>query len=195
MLCQVTAVQTGGRTNLGQGWLTGCEQVAAHLGDGVLSRALLLTDGLANAGMTDQEELATHAKALRQRGISTTTLGVGDDFDEFLLQAVANAGGGHFCFIANPDQIPDYFRGELGEMLDVVVREILLTVPIPAGWHVDVLNDLEHEIVQGELRLGLGEAYGEEVRDVVLRLDCPETSGEQRRIGDCWTGPGRPATA
>ena len=173
LLRQVATVQTGGRTNLSGGWLTGCEQVAAHLGDGVLSRALLLTDGLANEGITDREELAAHAKALRQRGISTTTLGVGEDFDEFLLQAMADAGGGHFYFVANPEQIPDFFKGELGEMLEVVAREILLILPLPAGWRVDVLNDLEHEVVGGELRLGLGEAYRDEVRDVLLRLDLP----------------------
>ena len=173
LLRQVAAVQTGGSTNLGGGWLTGCEQVAAHLADGVVSRALLLTDGLANVGITNQEELATHAKALRQRGISTTTLGVGEDFDEFLLQAMADAGGGHFYFVANPEQIPDFFKGELGEMLEVVAREILLILPLPAGWRVDVLNDLEHEVVGGELRLGLGEAYRDEVRDVLLRLDLP----------------------
>ena len=67
-----------GSTNLGEGWLRGCEQVAAHLTTSGVDRCLLLTDGLANVGITDAGELAAHAAALRDRGVSTSTFGVGE---------------------------------------------------------------------------------------------------------------------
>ena len=44
------AVDARGSTNLFEGWLRGCEQVALHAGGDVVSRTLLLTDGLANVG-------------------------------------------------------------------------------------------------------------------------------------------------
>ena len=78
------------RTNLGEGWLRGAEQVAEALADEGVNRCLLLTDGLANVGITDRDELARHAGELRARGVSTTTFGVGEDFDEVLLQAMAS---------------------------------------------------------------------------------------------------------
>ena len=55
-------------------------------------RVLLLTDGLANQGITALEELEHHAAELRKRGVSTSTFGVGDRFNEELLQAMAQAG-------------------------------------------------------------------------------------------------------
>ena len=98
-------IDARGSTNLGEGWLRGCEQVSRFLSDRGVNRALLLTDGLANVGMTDSSELQGHAAELRRRGVSTSTFGVGADFDERLLQAMADAGGGHFYFVESAAHI------------------------------------------------------------------------------------------
>ena len=79
---RLRSVDARGSTNLGEGWLRGCEQVAGHLVERGVNRCLLLTDGLANIGITDPEALASHAAELRARGVSTSTFGVGNDFDE-----------------------------------------------------------------------------------------------------------------
>src|SRR4029079_14878774 len=98
---RLRAIEARGSTNLAEGWLRGCEQVAAQLASEGVNRCLLLTDGLANVGITEPDELARHARELRARGVSTTTFGVGNDFDEKLLQDLADAGGGHFYYIAD----------------------------------------------------------------------------------------------
>src|SRR5687768_5531240 len=81
----ITTIQSGGSTNLSGGWLEGCREVADHQKErGTIDRALLLTDGLANVGIVDQEELCKHASELRKRGVSTSTFGIGDDYNEDL---------------------------------------------------------------------------------------------------------------
>ena len=87
---------------------------------------LLLTDGLANVGITDRDELIGLAYDLRRRGVSTSTFGVGTDFDEGLLQGMADAGGGHFYFIGDVAQMRDHITSEVGETLEVVAREVVL---------------------------------------------------------------------
>ena len=137
-------VREGGSTALGEGWLTGCRLAAAAgaaLGPRWLTRSLLLTDGLANVGITDPHELMGHATALRQRSVTTTTFGVGDDFDEQLLRGLAEAGGGNFYFIAEAAQIPAFFAGELGELLTVFAEAVTLTLDLPAGVTAELLND------------------------------------------------------
>ena len=70
---------------------------------------LLLTDGLANQGVTDPNRLIQMARHQREQDVPTTTFGVGLKFNEDLLIQMASEGGGNFYFIDNPDQIPQMF--------------------------------------------------------------------------------------
>lgn len=170
----IERIDARNQTNLADGWLRGAEQVALHLDANGVNRALLLTDGLANTGITDRDELARHASELRARGIQTTTFGVGADFDEVLLQALANAGGGNFYYIADERQITDYITSEVGEALDVVARDVTLEVVTPQGVVVESLTPFPFEAVaKGRTRVSLGALVAEQVVQVVLRLDFP----------------------
>jgi Ca-activated chloride channel family protein len=133
-------IDARGSTNLGEGWLRGAEQVALRLAENGVNRVLLLTDGLANQGITDHDELVRHASELRARGVQTTTFGVGEDFDEQLLQAMADAGGGHFYFIASPAQIRDHISSEVGETLEVVARDVRIDITTPEGVSVRAVS-------------------------------------------------------
>jgi Ca-activated chloride channel homolog len=167
------AVDARGSTNLGEGWLRGCEQVAGHLSTEGINRVLLLTDGLANKGITDSSELARHARELRARGVSTTTFGVGNDFDEALLQAMSDAGGGHFYYIADAAQIRDHIASEVGETLEVVARNADLEVLAGEGVAVETISP--HQLAGHGTRsvVALGDLVADQIVDVVLRLTFP----------------------
>ncbi len=177
---KINELRPGGWTDLSGGWLTGCQEVAAHQSLDGVNRALLLTDGLANRGMTDIEELTHHARELRKRGVATSTFGVGLDFNEHLLEALAEQGGGHFYYIERPDQIPEMFRGELGELLTVLAREVFLQIAIPRGVALELLGDLPHERQADRLRIYLGDLCASERRTLYTRAltppDAPGTS-------------------
>jgi Ca-activated chloride channel family protein len=186
----LSGIDARGSTNLGEGWLRGCEQVARHqMSDGV-NRVLLLTDGLANQGMTDADELATHAGALRQRGVTTTTFGVGTDFDDALLQAMATAGGGNFYYIADERQIVDFITSEVGEALDVTARDARLEVVAPDGVVVESLSPFPFSSSGGgRTFISLGDLVAEQVVEIVLRVNFPygeigRETGAMLSVGD-----------
>jgi Ca-activated chloride channel family protein len=118
----IMSIQARGSTDLCGGWLRCCEQVALALSSEAVTRVLLLTDGLANRGVTNADEIVGHAAELRRRGVSTTTIGVGADFDEHLLGRMADEGGGHFYFVRHDEEIPGAIETEVGESLEVTMR-------------------------------------------------------------------------
>jgi Ca-activated chloride channel family protein len=166
-------IEARGSTNLAEGWLRGCEQVAAHLGPDGIDRCLLLTDGLANVGITDPDTLTGHAAALRARGVSTTTFGVGTSFDEGLLQALADAGGGHFYYIADAPQIRDAITSEVGEALEVTARGVVLELTARDDLRIEALTPHAVSGGGGRTSVALGDLVSGQTVEVVLRLSFP----------------------
>ncbi len=185
----LATVEPRGSTNLHAGWLTGCEQVAAGLAEQGVNRVLLLTDGLANVGVTDREQLARLAFDLRKRGVTTSTFGVGVDFDEALLQGMADEGGGHFYFASDVAQMRDHITSEVGETLEVVAREVVLELVVPESVHVDSLSPFRVEGSGGRARVLLGDMVSGQVLTIALRLtfdfgDVGREVGALVRVGD-----------
>jgi len=198
-LARLDAIDARGSTDLGGGWLKGCEQVAAAVrADDTINRCLLVTDGLANVGITDHDQLAHHAGELRARGVITSTFGIGADFDENLLRAMADAGGGHFYFIEKVVQIPDCLTGELGEALEVVARDAVLRVEVPSGVETEPLNALRHGRTPQGLEIALGDLVSGQDVEVVVKLKFPmakasdtvaarfAVSDRDHVLGDAW---------
>ncbi|MGH2511854.1 MAG: VWA domain-containing protein, partial [Candidatus Limnocylindrales bacterium] len=138
-----------------------------------VNRCLLLTQGLANQGITDPAELARHAEGLRTRGITTTTFGVGEGFDETLLQSLATAGGGHFYFIADSASIVDHITSEVGEALDIVARGATLEVTAPDGLKVESLSPYRTRERTGRTEISIGDLSANQQVSVILRLKFP----------------------
>ncbi len=167
------AIEPRGSTNLGAGWLRGAEQVATALDPEAVNRVLLLTDGLANQGMTDPAELERHAAGLRARGVSTSTFGLGDDFDERLLGAMADAGGGAFRFIGKPEDIPALIGSEVGELLEVTAQDVELRVTGPDGLRVACLSPYPLEQAPRGSVVRVGDMVADQVVRFVLALGFP----------------------
>ncbi len=168
-------IEPRGGTDLYAGWMTAAAQMLQQLSRDAVNRVLLLTDGLANAGMTEPSGLVTAAEALRGRGIATTTFGVGDDFDERLLRDLAHHGGGHFYFVDAPVQIPEMVTSELGEALDVVRRDAALQIMLPPGAEAELLNRYRTTYARGDhqLRVELGDLTSGQDITLVVRLAFP----------------------
>lgn len=185
----IDRLQPGSSTNLSGGWLTGCEEVGRAGRSDTVARTLLLSDGLANVGITSAEELAHHAGQLRRRGVATSTFGIGQGFDERLMEGMARSGGGNFYFIERPEQIADFLASELGEALEVVARDALLVVDADEGVEVESLDGRRVQRRGRRIEVGLDDLVGRQRLDLVLRVTFPKqartgTSGVTVSLSD-----------
>jgi Ca-activated chloride channel family protein len=177
---RIQELRTGGSTNLCEGWLRGCQFIADTLLEKGVNRALLLTDGLANVGVTDLEELATHAKQLHRRGVSTSTFGVGTDFNEHLLEAMANQGGGNFYFISSPNLIPELFQREFKELSTVTARDVEITLTLPDAVDAQVLGGWKFEKQTNKLVISAGSIAADQRRELYLKLLLPPHAKKEK---------------
>jgi Ca-activated chloride channel family protein len=118
---------------------------------------------------------------LRRRGVVTSTFGLGADFDERLLQQMADAGEGHFYFIDSAVQIPDVLASELGESLEVVASGVTLAIESLPGVEVEVLNQFTRVREPGRVVVQLGDLVSDQELALVARLVVP-TGGEGSHI-------------
>ncbi len=177
---RILELTSGNSTNLCGGWLKGCEEIAraANGAGGQLNRALLLTDGLANVGITDLEMIGLHASQLLNKGIATSTFGVGLDFNEHLLEDMANQGGGRFYFIADAPAIPSIFGQEFQELAAATAQAVEVMMEIPPQVDAKVLGGWRCEQNGPILHLWLGDIPASQRREVYVRLLIPPQSGQ-----------------
>ncbi|NDJ53923.1 MAG: VWA domain-containing protein [Chloroflexi bacterium] len=170
----IDKITPGGSTNLSGGWLQGVQLVSKEQAEGQVNRTLLLTDGLANQGVTDPRRLAAMARQKREEGITTTTMGVGLGFNEDLLKEMATEGGGAFYFIDNPDQTPQIFAEELQDLLNVVGQNLQITlIPSPDVQMVRQLNAYPKDGTREGHVFRLGDIYADELKTMVLQMHIP----------------------
>jgi Ca-activated chloride channel family protein len=89
-----------------------------------LSRVILLSDGLTNTGLTDHDGVARLAVAARMKGVRVST--IGRDYDEDLMQAIAEAGGGRYHYVESPLQLAGIFEEELKSAFATRARDVHL---------------------------------------------------------------------
>ena len=130
---RIERVQPGGSTALYAGVELGAEQVQKHYSARRINRVLLLSDGLANVGPSSPRELRRLGGSLSERGLSVTTIGVGDDYNEDLMAGLAEASDANYYYVKDTEKLPEIFAKELGELLTVAARDIRIEIICPDG--------------------------------------------------------------
>jgi Ca-activated chloride channel family protein len=185
----IKEIQTGNTTALHGGWKEGGNQVSPFRIAGGLNRVVLLSDGQANVGETNPDAIASDVNRLAKEGVTTSTMGLGVDYNEDLLEAMAESGDGNYYYIESPRQLPDIFQTELKGLMATFGKTVSLGIEPQDGVAVlDVLNDFD-KVATGRLKLP-NLLAGMPVL-VVVRLQVPpmERESELCRFRLAWTSP------
>ncbi|WP_327324256.1 VWA domain-containing protein [Streptomyces sp. NBC_01210] len=180
---RLNAIQPRGSTNLSLGWYQGLLELQSYMTENHYGRLILLSDGMANAGETKKAALAVVASRARDEGISTSTIGIGNDFQEDLLEAIASASGGRFWYISETG-IDNILEEEFRGALSVVVDRPRVELTLPPGVSMSQeLNSLRK--VPRRSRYALRPLKGQDTFNFAVRLQIDPTrlDGEEFTIG------------
>jgi len=111
----ISKVSASGGTNLGQGLQTGIDILTSASESGNVGRLILISDGMANKGITSINALGNMASVAVKKEFSISTAGVGVDFNENLMTALADYGTGNYYFMKNPSAFAAVFNDEFNQ--------------------------------------------------------------------------------
>jgi len=180
VVAAINALTDRGCTNLSGGLLEGLNCIAERRGPkNEVASVLLLTDGHANRGITDSEQLVAATKAkLDTMGApcSVYTFGYGDNHNSSMLDSVANAGGASYFYVAKDDDIAEAFGDAMGGLMTVVAQNIKMEVSACEGVRIHSLTTSYKTtaLVEGQrYRVEIGDMLAEEQRDILIDLAVP----------------------
>ncbi|MFC1830494.1 VWA domain-containing protein [Thermodesulfobacteriota bacterium] len=136
----INAINAGGTTALYDGWYQGAGQASQGVEQASMSRVLLLSDGRANSGLTDPLQIEQYCASMAEVGVTTSTYGLSQHFNEELMVQMARAGLGNSYYGQTAEDLMDPFREEFELLQNLCARRLRLSLETPSEITVKVLN-------------------------------------------------------
>lgn len=167
-------------TNLHAGLMLGLREVDRHYSPARNNRVILLTDGIANVGVTDPQAIAEEARAYNERGVFLATIGLGHDVNDALLSELAIQGKGPYHFIDSAEEMDKVFRKDALGLMAKVAANVAVTIRPAPGAQLTQVTGFEGSLPSGPVQVSLRDlAIGDsQVLLVHLRLS-PDTQGQR----------------
>jgi Ca-activated chloride channel family protein len=181
---RVSGIHAGGGTNLGAGLQAGINLMLSASENGNARKLILISDGLANKGITDSQRLGRMAAVAVEKEFAVSTVGVGNDFNELLMTAIADRGAGNYYYLENPGAFAEVFQKEFFYSRQTVATHVSISFPLndgisivaAAGYPITLQKD-QAVFYPGDLRSG-------QSRQLFLTLQVPTGAPGSFAVGD-----------
>ncbi len=180
----IRGLEATGNTALYGGVVRGADEVRRFSEDGrYVNRVILLSDGQANVGPSSPEELGRLGASLMREGIAVTTIGLGLGFNEDLMTRLAQRSDGNTYFVEDSSDLPRIFAAELGDVLNVVARRVVIEIEFPEGVRPLRFVGRDGEIRERKAELKLSQIYGGQEKFALIEVEVsPAEAGREREI-------------
>ncbi len=180
-----------GGTCISCGLDRGSRELAASPITGGLRRMVVLSDGQANEGIWNRDELAEHATATAQNGISISSVGVGLDFDEVTMVRLANVARGNYYFVEDTSALDAMFSHELGGLESTLATDAKLVLTSTRNARITEAYGYPLGHVGDQKIIPIADLRAGETRKIVVRMHVTPEGGvvPLAKIELGWTNP------
>ncbi len=173
MEAAVERVEAGGGTNLGSGLQAGMELLRSCKKNGNLGRVVLISDGLANQGVTDPHALGEMASGAVAGEFAVSAVGVGTDFNEQLMTSIADRGAGNYTYLENPNAFAAVFLKEFQSTRRIAAGSVEIRVPLNDGISLVEAGGYPIEVRDGTACFRPGDLLSGQTRKLFLSFKVP----------------------
>lgn len=167
---RIHRIQPGGSTALHAGVVLGAKQVRRFFEKERVNRVILLSDGIANVGPSKTSDLARLGRELRSDGIAVSTVGLGDDYNEDLMTALAESSNANYYYVKDAEKLPGVFAQELGAARSLLARSIVIRIDAPEGVRLkEIIGRPDIVCRDRTVEIKMPELFGSEKRRFLVR--------------------------
>jgi len=179
----VNSVRAGGGTNLGAGLQAGINMLRTPYRSDNAARVILISDGLANKGIIDPKSLTGIASAAVEGEFAVSTVGVGIDFNEQLMTAIADRGTGNYYYLENPAAFAEVFQKEFYNTQSASITGLKIQIPVNTGITLSDAAGYPITIRNGQAVFYPGNLRSGQSRNLYLTLQIPTNRQKTFELG------------
>lgn len=180
----ITGLRAGGSTFLEGGMRRGAQQVERYLDDRRASRVVLVSDGNANVGVQSGRALENIARRFGSDGISVTTVGLGLDYNEDTMTAIADGGSGNYYYVRESEELQTTFRTELRAMMATAARRIVVRIRLRDGVRLRGVEGFDAERDGDSYVVSLPDLGEKAERSLLIELSVPSHLHGERDLAE-----------
>ena len=176
---KIRRIEAEGYTALFGGVSKGAAEVRKFLSDARVNRVILLSDGLANRGPSTPSDLGELGTSLIKERISVTTIGLGLDYNEDLMAALALRSDGSHYFAEEASDLEGVFEKEFGRALSVVARDVRIKINCGEGVRPVRVLGRDYDVDGQTVSVLINDLYSEAEKFTILEMEVPPTSSDE----------------
>ncbi len=178
---RIRSIHADGNTALYSGVSQAAAEIRKNLDRRCVNRILLLSDGQANVGPSSPDDLARLGVSLRKEQVGVTTVGVGTDYNEDLMTRLARESDGNTYFVESSADLSRIFAAEIGDVLNVVAKDVVITIEFPAGVRPLRIIGRDGRMQNDRVEINLSQLYGGQEKFALVEIEIPAGSDGHAR--------------
>ncbi len=178
----IDGIRVSGATNISDGYQAVVEIVKKHHDENAINRVLHLSDGHANRGITDPDQLRALSRQAYDNGVSTTSIGFGLNYNERLMTGMAVEGSGNYYFVNDGQDLSALVAREMTGLSATVANRIEVILDPGHGVEIVDVIGFNHRYRDGQVIVSLSEMAAGMRRNIAVRLNVVPQNMETMEI-------------
>ncbi len=178
----VNRLEPSGSTNLYAGMILGFKEVERNYDVRRNNRVILLTDGIANVGVIDSNQIAADAKRYNERGIYLSTIGLGREFNDALLSQLAGQSKGAYHFVDSAAEMDKVFRQQVSGLIQKAASDVSITLRPASGITLEAITGFEGTMPTGPVQIKMHDMGTGDSQVVLARMRVASGASGRRNL-------------